>query len=89
MLTSADTPNPADGLRISARGLAAVVVAAAIGLSSIVFSEPAIADAMMIAVMVAVPVLGVVRFGRMAIVNLVMWAALVALGVAAAGVRYH
>lgn len=76
---------PLHELRFSARGLAACVVAAAVALSSIVFSEPAIADAMMIAVMVAVPVLGVARFGKMAIVNLAMWAVFVALGIAAAG----
>lgn len=79
-------PGSDGGLRISARGLAAAVVAAAIALSSIVFSEPAIADAMMIAVMVTVPVLGVARFGRTAVINLVIWAALVAFGLAAAGV---
>ena len=86
MLISADMPGSDGGLRISARGLAAAVVAAAIALSSIVFSEPAIADAMMIAVMVTVPVLGVARFGRTAVINLVIWAALVAFGLAAAGV---
>ena len=76
---------PFHELRVSARGLAACVVGLAIALSSIVFSEPAIADAIMIAVIVTVPVLGVVRFGRMAILNFAMWAAFVAFGIAACG----
>ncbi|MEQ1651431.1 MAG: O-antigen ligase family protein [Hyphomicrobium sp.] len=70
---------------MNARSLAAVVVAAAIGASSIVFSEPAIADALMAVVIIVVPVLGTLRFGKMALVNFAMWALLVALGLAAAG----
>lgn len=84
MLIRADQLAAFEWRAISARGLAALVVGAAMVASSIVFSEPAIADAMMIAVIVVIPVLGVAKFGRMAVVNFVLWAVLVALGLAAA-----
>ncbi|MEQ1669456.1 MAG: O-antigen ligase family protein [Hyphomicrobium sp.] len=73
------------GWTINARTLAGVIVAAAIGASTIVFSEPAIADALMAVVIVVLPVLGTVRFGKMALLNFAIWAAVVALGIAASG----
>jgi O-antigen ligase len=73
-------------VRISARLIAAVLVSAAMVFSSIVFSEPAVADALMIGVLVVLPVLGVIRPGKVGIANFAMWAVLVALGLAAAGV---
>lgn len=89
MLTSAEVPRVAGPAwhrwTVNAHSLAAVIVAAAIGASSIVFSEPAIADALMAVVIIVVPVLGTLRFGKMALVNFAMWALLVALGLAAAG----
>lgn len=63
--------------------LAHIAVAAAMVTSAIVFSEPAIADALMGGVIIAVPVLGAVKFGRVSVVNFAFWAALVALGLAA------
>ena len=69
-------------MTVSAPSIAAAVVAVAMLTSGIVFSEPAIADAMMAVVIVTVPVLGAVRFGRVALSNYAMWLALVALGVA-------
>ena len=70
------------GPAIKPNVLAAGIVAVAVLCSSIVFSEPAIADAMMIAVIGALPVLGVARYGRAALINVAMWLALVALGLA-------
>jgi hypothetical protein len=71
-------------IRVKVETLAAVIVASAIATSSIVFSEPAIADALMIGVVIAIPVLGVARFGRMALLNLAMWLVIVAFGLGAA-----
>lgn len=71
---------------ISASLLAGIAVAAALGTSSIVFSEPAVADILMAAVIVGLPMLGVTRFGNMAILNFVMWMIFVALGLAACSV---
>lgn len=68
---------------VSTRSLAALAVGAAMVLSTIVFSEPAIADALMIGVIVALPVLGVLRFGKVALANFALWGVLVALGIAA------
>ena len=73
------------GLSFSAKSLSVAVVAAALSSSCIVFSEPAIADAMMILVIVMIPVLGVVRFGKAALVNFALLAVFVALGIAGTG----
>lgn len=80
---------PVDGSAawtISASLLAGIAVAAALGTSSIVFSEPAVADILMAAVIVGLPMLGVIRFGNLAILNVVMWMIFVALGLAACSV---
>lgn len=71
---------------VSAGTLAGIAVAGAMGTSSIVFSEPAVADVLMAAVIVGLPLLGVVRFGPMSILNLALWLVLVALGFAACSV---
>ncbi|MGE0023175.1 MAG: O-antigen ligase family protein [Hyphomicrobium sp.] len=71
---------------VPASTLAAVAVAAAMAASSIVFSEPAVADVLMAAVIAGLPLLGVVRFGRMSLVNLGLWLVFVALGLAACSV---
>jgi O-antigen ligase len=62
--------------------LAGVFVAIATVLSTIVFSEPAIADALMLVVIVILPVLRVLRFGKAAFFNYAAWLALFALGFA-------
>lgn len=67
---------------VSARTLAAIAVAGAMATSSIVFSEPAVADVLMGAVIVGLPLLGVLRFGHMSILNLAMWLIFVACGLA-------
>ncbi|HEX2841487.1 O-antigen ligase family protein [Hyphomicrobium sp.] len=67
---------------VSASLLAAIAVAAAMGTSSIVFSEPAVADILMAAVIVGVPLLGVTRFGHMSLFNLVAWLIFVSFGLA-------
>ncbi len=71
---------------VSARTLAALIVAGAMGTSSIVFSEPAVADVLMVAVIVGLPLLGVTRFGPVSILNLALWLVFVALGLAATSV---
>lgn len=68
---------------VSAGTLAAIAVAAAMGTSAIVFSEPAVADILMAAVIVGLPLLGVTRFGHASILNLMLWLILVACGIAA------
>ncbi len=65
-----------------ASSLAAVLVAIATILSTIVFSEPAIADGLMLVVIVVLPVLRVLRFGKAAFFNYAAWLALFALGFA-------
>lgn len=67
---------------IKSSTLAAVLVALALSSSSIVFSEPAPADVLMMGVIVGVPVLGVAQFGRVAKLHLVLWLVVVALGLA-------
>jgi O-antigen ligase len=62
--------------------LASLIVAVAMLTSSIVFSEPAVADGLMLCVILALPILGAVRFGKAAFLNYAMWLAIVALGVA-------
>ena len=65
---------------ISASLISAILVVMAMATSSIVFSEPAIADILMLGVIVGVPVLGVAKFGRVTMVNLCMWLAIIGLG---------
>ncbi len=62
--------------------LAGVLVAIATVLSTIVFSEPAIADASMLVVIAILPALRVLRFGKVAFFNYAAWLALFALGFA-------
>lgn len=71
---------------VPAETLAAVAVAGAMATSAIVFSEPAVADVLMAAVIVGLPLLGVTRFGQVSILNLVTWLVLVSLGLAACAV---
>ena len=68
---------------VSGSMLAGLLVALAMGASSIVFSEPAAADALMLGVIVGVPILGAGRFGKVAILNALLWLAIVGLGIAA------
>ena len=70
-------------LRIRRDTLAGLVVGAAMLSSCIVFSEPAVADALMAGVIVAVPVLGAGRIGGVTLINFLLWVAMVALGVGA------
>ena len=70
------------GMQLTSASIAGWIVAAAMTLSTIVFSEPAIADAMMIGVIVAVPALGTARFGKAALLNMAAWLVIVALGLA-------
>ena len=62
--------------------VAGVLVALALTTSSIVFSEPAPADVLMMGVIAGVPVLGAAKFGRVAKLHLVFWLVVVALGLA-------
>jgi O-antigen ligase len=63
-----------------------MLVAGAMATSSIVFSEPAVADALMMAVICGVPVLGAARFGHASLLNFVLWLVLVGTGLAAVSV---
>jgi O-antigen ligase len=69
-------------LTIGAGTLAGFAVAMAMGTSSIVFSEPAVADMLMAAVIVGLPVLGATRFGNLSLINLALWLIFVAFGIA-------
>lgn len=71
---------------VPASTLAAIAVAAATGTSAIVFSEPAVADILMAAVIVGLPLLGVTRFGPAAILNAGLWFVIVGLGLAACAI---
>lgn len=85
MLTSGH-PDQAERapLVISAKLLARIVVGLAILTSTIVFSEPAAADFLMMGVIGVVPLLGVAKFGRVAVVNVGIWLVIVALSLLAA-----
>lgn len=72
---------PVEALRIGRETLGRLVVGAAMLTSCIVFSEPAVADALMILVLVAVPALGLGRLGAFTVLNVLIWIALVALGI--------
>ena len=80
MRTSAEHAPIPFAFSFRASSLACLIVAVAMLLSSIVFSEPAVADGLMLIAIVALPVLGAVRFGNAALLNYAMWLALVALG---------
>ncbi len=82
--TGSTVDNPGHRLVISSSWLASLVVGVAIATSTIVFSEPALADVLMMAVIVGVPLLGAARFGRVATVNLGVWLVIVALSLLAA-----
>ena len=82
MRTSAEHAAIPFAFSFRASSLACLIVAVAMLSSSIVFSEPAVADGLMLIAIVALPVLGAVRFGNAALLNYAMWLALVALGVA-------
>lgn len=68
-------------LSVSASTLAGLAVALAVGSSTIVFSEPAVTDVLMMGVILGVPILGVGRTGRISLINYGVWLAIVALGV--------
>ncbi len=68
-------------LSVSASALAGLAVALAVGSSTIVFSEPAPTDVLMMGVIIGVPVLGVGRSGTITLVNYGIWLAIVALGI--------
>ena len=57
---------------VPAGTLAAIAVAATMGTSAVVFSEPAVADILMAAVIVGLPLLGVTRYGHATVLNLVV-----------------
>lgn len=73
---------PALSLPISVGSLLSLLVAAAVASCTFVFTEPALTDALMAGLVVAVIVLGIGRYGRHSQLNLVAWGALVALGLA-------
>lgn len=74
---------PSAGLSISRNTLASLIVAAALLTSTIVFSEPAVADALMGGVIVGVPLLGAARYGTVTLFGGVVWLVVVGLGLAA------
>src|ERR1044071_4427911 len=82
MRIEAQGAEPASPWTIRASSLATAIVAIAMLASSIVFSEPAIADALMIGVIAGLPVLGAVRMGSASLINGALWLAIVALGFA-------
>jgi hypothetical protein len=73
---------PASSLNLKASTLASLIIAVAMLSSSIVFSEPAVADGVMLIAIVALPLLNVVRYGKAALLNYALWLGLVALGLA-------
>ncbi|WP_052699337.1 O-antigen ligase [Hyphomicrobium sp. 99] len=73
-------PGAPRSLAIRRSTLAGVLVAVATMLSTIVFSEPAIADGLMVVVIGVLPVLGVLKFGKASFFNYSAWLALFALG---------
>ncbi len=71
----------AKGWTFRAGTLASLAVALATVTSTIVFSEPAVADVLMMGVVLAVPVLGAGRIGRAALLNIAAWLVILALGI--------
>lgn len=72
----------AGGWVVETGSIAAVFVAVAMLTNTIVFSEPAIADMLMLGVIVAVPALGVARFGPVTMLHASAWLVFVGLGIA-------
>lgn len=66
--------------KISREALAAILVATAMASSSVVFSEPAVADVLMFGVICGLPVLGMATLGSVGATNLAMWLIIVATG---------
>lgn len=72
-------------VRVSASAVAGILVGLAMASSTIVFSEPAPVDAVMMAIIIAVPILGVGRLGPVTLINSALWLVVVALGILATG----
>jgi O-antigen ligase len=70
---------------VSAGAVASALMALAIATCSIVFSEPAAADALMLGAIIAIPVLGAAAWGRHAAAGLTGWVVVVATGLFASG----
>ncbi len=85
MLSSDGFFRHGDVLRVRGDRVAVLLVGAAIVSSSIVFSEPAVADLLMLGAIVGLPMLGTLRIGTFTAINLVLWLAIVGLSFAAAG----
>lgn len=71
-------------LRIKASTIAGALIALAMATSSIVFSEPAIADVLMLGVIVGLPILGAIHLGPITATNLALWLVIVATALLAA-----
>jgi O-antigen ligase len=82
MLTSATGEQYPRPLTFRASSLASFAVATAMLACTIVFSEPAVADALLMVLIVAVPMLGAARFGKAALFNYALLFAMVGLGLA-------
>lgn len=70
------------GLTFRRGTLASVTVALAVLTSTIVLSEPALADVLMMGVVLAVPILGAGRAGRVTLLNMAAWLVIGGLGIA-------
>lgn len=68
---------------VSRSALARLLIALAILTSTLVFSEPAPTDVLMMGAIVAVPLLGATRCGPVAVANLALWLVVVALSLLA------
>jgi len=70
-------------LRLSVRraDLGHLLIACAVLSSGIVFSEPAVADVLMLGAIIGLPILGGLRLGTVTCLNLALWLAVVALGI--------
>ena len=73
-------------LRLAAGTAGALVVVPAMLASTIVFSEPAIADMLMMGVILALPIIGVMKPGRAALSGLTAWLVIVAAEMLTGGV---
>lgn len=69
--------------------VASLLVGLAMCLSSMVFSEPAAADALMMGVIIGVPILGVTAFGQNAKLQLAFWLVIVGLGILSAPLSFN
>jgi O-antigen ligase len=82
MHTNATLGAPAPTLfGFSTATVAGALVALAMCLSSLVFSEPAAADVLMMGVIVGVPILGAAAFGQIAKLQIALWLVIVGLGI--------